>query len=241
MCDQIDILIPHRFNGPPNSANGGVAAGLAASLIKGTAQVSLHAPPPLDTAMELVPDGDAYVCRHDAQTVLVARAVDPLDPPPAPPTLAQAREGHKHFVSPSKHAFPGCFVCGPDRTEDGLCIFAGKPEGFDGVTDVWTPDESLAGPDGLVRDDILWAAIDCPGAFAIGMVGRPMLLARMTAEIHERPKAGEELIVAGWETFEDGRKHGAVTALFTADGKCLAQAEQLWIEIRAPIRADPVA
>ena len=59
-----------------------------------------------------------------------------------------------------------------------------------------------------------------------------MVLARITAQIHDRPAPGDELIVAGWSLFDDGRKHGAATALFTRDGRLLAQSEQLWIELK---------
>tara|TARA_R100000935_G_scaffold58152_1_gene94146 strand:+ start:1075 stop:1785 length:711 start_codon:yes stop_codon:yes gene_type:complete len=233
MPHPLTILIPAQFNGPPGSANGGVSAGLAASRIDGPAEVSLRAPPPLDASMDMVEVDDGYEIRHGNQLVMTARPAAPLAPPQQAPTYELARTGPDRFPPAETHAFPHCYVCGPERTEDGLCLFTGQPDGYDGVTDVWTPDESLAGDDGLVRPEILWAALDCPGAFAVGFQDNPMVLARITAQIHERPAPGANLIVAGWSLYDDGRKHGAATALFTRDGQLLAQSEQLWIELKA--------
>lgn len=234
MSTPLTILVPAMFNGPPDSANGGISAGLAASHIDGPAEVSLRAPPPLDMAMEVVPTGDGYEVRHGDQLVMTAQPAARLAPPPAAPSFETAQTGPDSFPPVETHAFPRCYVCGPERTDDGLCLFTGKPNGYDGVTDVWTPDESLAGEDGLVRPEILWAALDCPGAFAIGFQDNPMVLARITAQVHARPAPGDDLIVAGWSLYDDGRKHGAATALFTRDGQLLAQSEQLWIELKRP-------
>lgn len=232
MSTAFTILVPAMFNGPPGSANGGVSAGLAASRIAGPAEVSLRAPPPLETPMQVVPTADGYDVLHEGQIVMQVHPGAPLAPPPAAPGYEIAKSGPDHFPPVETHAFPGCYVCGPARTEDGLCLFTGRPDNYDGVTDVWTPDASLAGDDGLIRPEILWAALDCPGAFAIGFQDKPMVLARITAQIHDRPAPGDELIVAGWSLFDDGRKHGAATALFTRDGRLLAQSEQLWIELK---------
>lgn len=231
------LIIPARYNGPPGSGNGGVSAGLAASRIDGAAEVSLRAPPPLDTPMQLVEVDDGYECRLADQVIMTARPAAPLAPPPPAPSFETARTGPDHFPPVEDHAFPHCYVCGPERTEDGLCLFTGKPDGYDGVTDVWTPAATLAGEDGLVRPEILWAALDCPGAFAVGFQENPMVLARITAQIHQRPAPGGALIVAGWSMFHDGRKHGAATALFTREGKLLAQSEQLWVELKQPVAA----
>ena len=59
-----------------------------------------------------------------------------------------------------------------------------------------------------------------------------MVLGQMTTQIHQRPKASETLTVAGWLNFHNGRKHGAFTAIYRADGTCLAQSEQIWIELK---------
>jgi len=87
---------------------------------------------------------------------------------------------------------------------------------------VWTAGE--------VSSEIVWAAIDCAGAYAVGGPGRgEVLLGRMAAEIRRLPEEGEPCIVAAWPLGEDGRKLHAGTALFSAEGELLALARQTWI------------
>lgn len=231
------IFIPQRFNGPPDTGNGGYVAGLIAaemrkSGVNGPVEVSLRAPPPLETPLDLHFAEGACECRHGKSVVVTAKHADALPGVPAPPSFEIAGKGRDHFPPVEDHAFPGCFVCGPARTQDGLCIFTGRPHGFDGVTDVWTPDADYADEAGLVREEVLWAALDCPGAFAVGFRERPMVLGRIKGQVARRPEAGTPLIVAAWHLYDDGRKHGAASALFTPDGELLAQTEQLWIELK---------
>ena len=73
------------------------------------------------------------------------------------------------------------------------------------------------------RSEIVWAAIDCPGAYAVGAEGRgDIVLGRMTARVDRVPEAGEQCVVASWPLGEDGRKLYAGTALFAEDGELLA-------------------
>ena len=51
------MTIPRRFRGPPNSGNGGYVCGMLARQIAGAAEVTLRAPPPLETELDLVEVG----------------------------------------------------------------------------------------------------------------------------------------------------------------------------------------
>jgi hypothetical protein len=85
-----------------------------------------------------------------------------------------------------------------------------------------------------VSAPVVWAAIDCAGAYAIGGPGRgEVVLGRMAAEIRRLPDEGEECVVAAWPLGEDGRKIYAGTALFGRGGEPLAWARQTWIEPRS--------
>ena len=54
------MIVPARFNGPPDSGNGGYTCGLvAAELGAASAEVTLRAPPPLETEMAVERDGDS--------------------------------------------------------------------------------------------------------------------------------------------------------------------------------------
>ena len=228
------ITIAARFNGPPTSGNGGYSAGLLAPYAGyGAIKVQLRAPPPLDTPLTVHKTDKGAEARNGETVVVIAAPAEPLAPPPAPPTPSLAVTGRGNFISEDEHVFPTCFVCGPHRHEgDGLRIFSGPLDGFEGVGDVWTPDKSLANQTGLVGDEFLWAALDCPGAFAIGNQENPMVLGQMTAQIHRQAAVGEPLTILGWHMFDDGRKHGAGTAIYRADGTCIAQSEQVWIELK---------
>ena len=48
----------------------------------------------------------------------------------------------------------------------------------------------------------------------------------------ERPRAGEPLTVAAWAVGAEGRKHAARSALYGADGRLIAKAHCLWIELK---------
>jgi hypothetical protein len=136
-----------------------------------------------------------------------------------------ARAARKRHVRGADDEFNECFVCGV--REDGLEVRVGPAAGREPlhaapiVLDEPTPE-------------IVWAAIDCPGAYAVGTEGRgDIVLGRMTARVHRVPDGGEECVVAAWPLGEDGRKHFAGTALFAGDGELLALAKQVWIAPRS--------
>lgn len=230
------ITIPARFNGPPASGNGGYSAGLLAGLMDGAAEVTLRAPPPLDMPLAVSRTGAGLAAHHgDTLVMTAAPLAAPLAAPPAPPSPEDADAAAAAYPDADSHPLNTCFVCGPARGEgDGLRIFAAPLAGEPGqAAATWTPDTGLAGADGLVLPEILWAALDCPGAFALSHDG-PMLLGRMSARIDARPRPGQRLSVLGWERGAAGRKHYASTALFdAASGTCLAHADQTWIAVPA--------
>jgi hypothetical protein len=67
---------------------------------------------------------------------------------------------------------------------------------------------------------------------AMAELPRPLLLARMTAELSGRVQSSERCVVVGWEIARDGRKHISGTALYGEDGTLRGASEQLWIEPR---------
>jgi hypothetical protein len=217
------ITIEGRFNGPRGSANGGYTCGLVAELLGGAAEVTLRSPPPLDRPLDVQRNGD-HVRVLDGGRV-VAEAVPTqleLEIPPAP-TYEEAKQASARYPGFAEHAFPTCFVCGPEREPgDGLRVFAGPLD--DGrVASPWVPTE--------VEPKIVWAALDCPGAIAVGFPDRgETLLGRFAARVDELPEVGERCVVVGWPLGEEGRKLHAGTALFGEDGRPLARARATWIE-----------
>ena len=216
------ITIDGRYNGPEGSGNGGYTCGLIAGLVDRTVEVTLRRPPPLDRALDVEREGERLLVRDG--DALVAEAVPAkvdVDAP-ASPSYEEAERASAAYPGFEEHAFPTCFVCGPAREPgDGLRIFAG-PLGDGRVASPWIPTE--------VAPEVVWAALDCPGAIAVGFPDRgETLLGRFAAEIEELPQVGERCVVVGWPLGEEGRKLYAGTALFGEDGRHLASARATWI------------
>jgi hypothetical protein len=137
-------------------------------------------------------------------------------------SLEEATEARSRYPGLVHHAYPTCFTCGPER-DDGLAVYPGPVERRQGlVASTWTPD-------GDVRPEIVWAALDCPGGWAVDDFQREgVLLGRMAARI-ERLPAGEPHVLVGWWIGGDGRKRHAGSALLTASGEVLAASRSTWI------------
>ena len=154
---------------------------------------------------------------------------------PDPIGLGDAVEAAKGYPGFILHPFPTCFVCGPERDEgDGLRIFPGPVTGRRIVAAPWTPDHTLAGADGRVRPEFIWAALDCPGAFANGFPKIQMVLGRLAARLERSVEPGEQCVVVSWSAGVEGRKHFAGTALFGVDGELRATARATWIRLTQP-------
>jgi len=232
-----EIVVDARFCGPKNSGNGGYSAGLVAAFVDGPARVSLKSPPPIDTPMRVSRDGAQITVRHGETLVATAKPARLDIEVPEPPEPADVKAARAAYLEhEASHYLPYCFVCGPKREEgDGLRIFAGPAPESTLNADFWRPHDGLAGEDGLVRPEFLWAALDCPTAFAIRLPeGRVCLLGAIAVEVKRRPKPGERLEVLAWKVDQDGRKHMADSALVAPSGDAIAVAEALWIELVDP-------
>jgi hypothetical protein len=217
------ITIERRYRGPLHSANGGYAAGRLAAYVDGPAEVTLRLPPPLDRPLLVSADGDRVLLLDGEALVAEARpaAVEVEPPVVSVAEAAEAAKGHQRFASDE---FSECFSCGV-RPDDGLCIHVGPVAGTDVHAAPWTATG--------VSPEVVWAAIDCAGAYAVGGPGRgEVLLGRMAAEIRRLPAEGEQCVVVSWPLGEDGRKLHAGTALLSEDGEPLAVARQTWIQPR---------
>jgi hypothetical protein len=217
----MELVIDRKFRGPTGSANGGYTCGVLASFLHGPAEVTLRQPPPLDRPLEVVTeeplrllDGEAVVAEA-ASAELDLEVPDPISFDQA--EAAALPEGDRESV------FPECFVCGWQRA-DGLRIYAGRVDGDELVAATWVPREDV------IASEFVWAALDCPGAYAVefGRRGNPVL-GRLTACVEHMPHPGERCVVMGWPLGAEGRKLYAGTALFGEDGRVLGSARATWI------------
>lgn len=192
-----DLIVAKRYRGPARSGNGGYTSGLVASLLGGSdVEVTLRVPPPLETPLRI--DG-ASIYTGDTLVAEAAPATVDLDVPTPPE--------HVEAAAPDpEHPFPTCFVCGPGRT-DGLGL---TPRSYGPLVAVpWRPD--------AVTRERVWAALDCPGAFAVNpeFARGACVLGRLAVHIEELPQPDEELVVVGWDLGgAEGRRSYAGTALF---------------------------
>lgn len=223
------FVVPRRFNGPPESGNGGWVSGRVAALLPGAYAVSvrLRTPPPLERPMAgSAAEGGAEVEVRDG-TALVATAgpaAELTGPVEAPVSFEAATAGGAGYEGLVHHPFPTCFSCGTART-DGLSLRPAPVAGRDGVyAAAWTPAE--------VTPEIVWAALDCPGGWVGGVAEHPMVLGTMTAQITALPVVGAPHVVMAWRRGSEGRKHYTGTALYAAaSGQLLARAEATWITV----------
>ena len=76
-----------------------------------------------------------------------------------------------------------------------------------------------------------------PKRYAIASVDhrtQVVVLASLTVELRQPPRAGDPHVVAAWPVGSEGRKHHSASALYDATGRVLAIADSLWIELRDP-------
>ena len=84
------LVIPARFNGPPDSGHGGYSAGLVGTLVEGPAEAALRAPPPLETPLAVEREGERVGALHDGAVVLEAGPAELDVDVPAPVAVEDA-------------------------------------------------------------------------------------------------------------------------------------------------------
>jgi hypothetical protein len=250
------IVIDKRYCGPPHSANGGYACGKLARYIPGGAEITLHAPPPLDKALDVVAADDGrWQLRDGARIVATGRAANVEFASLEQTSFEDAWEAARQpSVDPGDHPLPTCFVCGPARAEgDGLRIFAGplarrSSNASAVLAATWTPASTLVAEDGFVAPEFVWSVLDCPTGYASsydpvsGSFDRtPILLGRMSARIEQPPRPGERCVITAWATGRDGRKRSAEAALHSESGTLLAAARATWIVVDREVQLGQAA
>ncbi len=230
------IEIPARFNGPPNSGNGGYSCGVIAAFIDGPARVRLHQPPPLDHNMDVRDIENQAVGLFDGDNHIGTAwpAEFELDCP-TPPSLDEAQAARNISPLYDNHPLASCFVCGTARQpEDGLCLHCGPVGGWHLLACNWTPQPDLLNEQGLIRDEIIWSALDCPGfAGCYGDDPAMALLGELEARILKPIPGQQELVVYAWPLGRDGRKGWGGAAIASAEGEIYAYSRSLWIELKS--------
>ena len=244
----MQMTISRRYCGPATSGNGGWTAGSLAEAVRsatgvgGPISVRLTAPPPLDRPLD-IELGSADEADDGAPPPLAV-----LSDRGAEVATASLSPGWSHdpvpFVEPDRaaatassyvteqHPFPHCFVCGPARSPgDGMRLTPG-PLGEDASACLWRPADTH---DGAVTEPAVWAALDCPGGWASDILGRPMVLGTMTAQVLQPVGSHGRHVVTGRVDAVRGRVTRTSSTLWSARGELLARAEAAWVEVDAGV------
>lgn len=233
------ITIDERFRGPPVSGNGGYVGGIFSKVLvpsgQGDVEVTLRSPIPLDKPLVVNRLEDAATITDGDTLIAQVKPFEPEIEIPMPPTWEKAEAAaQQSFSLTASTMFPGrrgfhpiCFCCGAEH-DTGLRVFAAPVEKQ--VAAIWSTQSDWADEHGLIPTEYLWAAMDCPGQFAYMATGvRTGMLGRITAKVHQQPKAGEVLMVTAWPIQVDGKKHFAGAAIFDRSGRLYSEAVTVWI------------
>jgi hypothetical protein len=163
---------------------------------------------------------------YDPDGVLVADAapVDVDGEPIEPVPFARAQAVSATYPGFVSHPFPTCFVCGPEREPgDGMRLFTGRLENGDTATPWVVPHD--------VSEAMVWASLDCPGGWSVGIEARPYVLGRMATHVDAIPIAGTACVVMGRLLESVGRKAQVAAVLYGPTGTALAWSRATWIAI----------
>jgi hypothetical protein len=230
------LVVSSRFCGPPKSGNGGYVCGRVAAAIDGAASVRLMAPAPLESELRIEKANGAAKLLHGSSVIAEAKAASLDLAPPCLPSQAQAESASGRYLGFSRHPFPRCFVCGPERrVGDGLRIFPGALDADGVVAAPWIPDRSLANEAEVVAREFLWAALDCSSGFAVLPIpeGKTIVLGELSARIDGDVAPDEKCVVVGWPLRIEGRKRLAAAAVLNESGKLVAVGRATWIGVEA--------
>lgn len=235
MSIQNKVVIDSKYNGPANSGNGGYVAGLLASYTPFSCpEVMLLKPPPLNEQLELHENEGEWILKSETRIIAKAKESNFDLEVPVKPSMADAVLCESRYPGFDRHVFPECFVCGPQRGEhDGLRLFTGISGTEDYVAAPFRTFDALYDDQGILKTEIIWAALDCPGAYAITQIAeeKMMVLGKLSVKLVNPVDREEKLIVAGWYKGADGKKNYAGTALYNSDGDVKAIGNAIWIEV----------
>lgn len=227
------IIINSRYSGPPDSANGGYAAGLMASYLSFTPEITLRSPPPLNHPTQLYIDSTTATLKDGERLIAEARTSDFTMNVIEPVSFELALKASKLSQEAEIVAFNDCFVCGKNRMEgEGLRIRPSKV-GHQKVATVWKPHPNFGDANGNVKTEYIWAALDCPGVWALQDMSKVYLLGRIAAKNIKPIKVDRTYIVMGWVIGNEGRKSWTGTAIYESSGEVSAFAKGTWIQIVA--------
>jgi len=227
------VTIDRRYSGPARSANGGIASGLIAARASGLLEarlvvVTLLRPPPLDKPLELVSGSRrVHVLDGEDLVAIATQATEMSDPIIA---LVPEEQFETTYAGDTLHPFPHCFVCGTTRL-DGLQLRPMKSAARPGrVKCHWRPADQ--GPNVASRpvaEEMIWAALDCPGGWTFDQGADTRVLARYTVSVVAPANILAEATYSIVGQLRDRSRGRVGTAMYDQSGALVARAEATWL------------
>jgi hypothetical protein len=240
------VTIDPSYYGFDDAGHGGYTAGLASGLLCAPAEVTIRQRIPLGEPMEVRQTNGHRVelLRHGA-VVLQAVPGEPKADVPTPLGFDAAEAASRQFRGFTWSPTNTCLTCGTERKEgEGLRVFAGPAGDGDRnglVAAAWVPHPNFARPDGVLPNEFVWAALDCPGAWALRRATsgpyRRSVTVQMTGRVVKEVRAGRPYVVMAWAVPGRRRLMDCASAVFDADGELVALATAVWLHAERPGRS----
>jgi hypothetical protein len=245
-----DLVTPVGLDGPPGILQGGFAAGITADIARAADRFGapltaidarLHAPTPLGATLQARVRATVAAATYEVETrdrdqLLVSATVELAghDPSPRAFDLLELATGPLPEPEP-QHAFPTCWVCGPEPVHPHGQRLHPRFRGHDVVVPFIGEDE-LTDQRGMVDGLVVSAILDCPTVWASmhhvrarGDVGA--LLAGYHLRVFADAPPMEPLRTVARMDDADGRKIRARSALVDEDGVTYAVASAFQISV----------
>jgi hypothetical protein len=226
------VTIARRFQGVTGRGQGGHAAGLLTERIEGPAAVDFFNLIPIERPLAVRHDRDRWELVDGETLILRARPYHREIRVPGPATLEEAESARRRAPLEDHRRVPDCFSCG--TAEGTMQVHAGPLQGRPEFATPWTPPAWTAGPDGVVLERYVWAAIDCPAGWraATGAArGRPSVTGQMQASISGPILPDRTYALVAWADEWRGRRVAAGTSLYDEGGRLLASSQSIWISV----------
>lgn len=233
------IHLGHWFQGPTGQGQGGWTAHRMQQHIGEPVTFALRQPIPLQTDLVVEPVDDAWhlLAPHSEAPIMIATRWESIYAETPAVSIADAVAATERFpLAGDLHPVPECFSCGLNA--DSMRVHAGPLGDGRWATDWHVPAWAVS-DDGIVDEGALWAGIDCAAAWYAGCEGgiRRSVTAQLAVEVRAPLVPDETYALVAWagdyEPGWDGRKRGAASAAFAADGSCVAVARSFWIALES--------
>jgi uncharacterized protein (TIGR00369 family) len=139
------------------------------------------------------------------------------------------KEGDKNLTPFAHAASNRCFGCGPANVTGLHLEFLLAPDGS--VVSLPTIADTFEGHPGYLHGGIIATLLDEAMSKAVRAKGRPSMTRHIEIDFLRPVLSGAPLRIEGHVVRSDGRKHWAESAILDGEGKTLAAAKGLFLEV----------